>query len=129
MAELEPTDEALVEELRLIAVWHTPGAKTPTKPMPDVAKVCQMAANALSVSRNCDGISDAREAALQSEIERLQREKQALFLDKIAAEAKGKREGIEEAAKVAEASPYNNGLNDAPSAIARAIRARLGKKP
>ena len=54
--------EALVEELRLIAVWHTPGAKTPTQPMPDVAKVCQMAANALSVSRNCDGISDARAA-------------------------------------------------------------------
>ena len=43
--------------------------------------------------------------------------------------AEGKREGIEEAAKVAEASPYNNGLNDAPAAIATAIRARLGKKP
>lgn len=46
-----------------------------------------------------------------------------------AARAEGKREGIEEAAKVAEASPFNNGLNDAPLSIATAIRARLGKKP
>lgn len=75
------SDEALVEELRLIAVWHTPGAKTPAQPMPDVAKVCQMAAEALSVSGNCDDISDARIAS---------------------ARAEGRREGIEEAAKVAD---------------------------
>lgn len=46
-----------------------------------------------------------------------------------AARAEGRREGIEEAAKVADASPFNNGLNDAPASIASAIRARLGKKP
>ena len=42
-----------------------------------------------------------------------------------AARAEGRREGIEEAAKVADASPFNNGLNDAPASVASAIRARL----
>lgn len=46
--------------------------------------------------------------------------------ERASARAEGKREGIEEAAKVAEASPYNNGLNDAPSAIATAIRKATG---
>lgn len=88
MAELEPTDEALVVELERTIATHWQSAK--------------------DAARAILPIIAAREAA---------------------ARAEGKREGIEEAAKVADASPFNNGLNDAPSAIATAIRARLGKKP